>query len=49
MLTETNQSLLIWEVSLPPPYAQKSQPDAIMTRQEQQDATTHCGSEFDFN
>ena len=42
MLMERNQSLLSWEVSQPPPYAQKSQPDAVMTRLEQQEATIHC-------
>ena len=47
MLTETNQSLLTWEVSQPPLYAQKSQPSAVVTRREQQEATTHCGSEFE--
>ena len=48
MLTEKNQSLLSWVVSQPPPYAHKeSQPAAIVTRQEQQVATTHCGSEFE--
>ena len=47
MLTETNQSLLSWEVSQPPPYAQNSQPTAVVTRQEQQGAITHCGSEFE--
>ena len=48
MLMETNQSLLSWEVSQPPPYAHhKSQPVAVVTRREQQEATTHCGSEFE--
>ena len=47
MLTEKNQSLLSWVVSQPPPYAQKkSQPAAVITRREQQKATTHCGSEL---
>ena len=50
MLTEMNQSLLSWEVSQPPPYTQKSQPAAaaaVVTRGEQQEATTHSGSEFE--
>ena len=47
MPMETNQSLLGWEVSQPLPYAQKSQPAAVVTRREQQEATTHCGSEFE--
>ena len=47
MLTETNQSLLSWEVSQPPPCEQKSQPTAVVTRREQQEAATHCGSEFE--
>ena len=46
MLMEMNQSLLSWEVSQPPPYAHKrSQP--VVTHREQQEATTHCGSEFE--
>ena len=37
MLTEKNQSLLLsWVVSQPPPYAQKGQPAAVVTRREQQ-------------
>ena len=47
MLTEKNQSLLSWVVSQPQPYAQKNQPAAVVTRREQQEATTHCGSEFE--
>ena len=49
ILTETNPSLLSLVVSQPLPYAlctKKSQPAAIVTRQEQQEATTHCGSDF---
>ena len=43
-----NQSLFSWVVVTQPlPYAQKSRPDAVMTRQEQQEATTHCRSEFE--
>ena len=49
MLKEKNQSLLSWELSQPPPYAHtKSEPAAVVTRQEQQEATTHCGSEFEY-
>ena len=47
MLMETNQSILSWEVSQSLPYAQKSQPAAVVTRWEQQEDTTHCGSEFE--
>ena len=47
ILTETNQSLLSWEVSQPPPNAQNGQPAAVVTRREQQEATTHCGSKFE--
>ena len=36
---ETNQSLLSWEVSQPPPYAQKSQHAPVVLHQEQQEAT----------
>ena len=32
MLTETNQSLLSWEVSQSPHYAQKNLPAAVVTR-----------------
>ena len=35
-------------VSQPAPYEQKkSQPAAVVTRWEQQEATTHCGNEFE--
>ena len=44
---ETNQSLLSWEVSRPSSYAQKSQPAPVVSRREQQEATTHRGSEFE--
>ena len=39
-----NQSLLSWVVS---PMHKKSQPAAVVTRREQQEATTHCESEFE--
>ena len=42
-----NQSILSWEVSQHPPYAQKCQPIPVVSRQEQQEATTHLGSEFE--
>ena len=44
---EKNQLLLSWTVSQPQPYAQKSQPTAIVTCLEQQESTTHCGSNFE--
>ena len=47
ILVEMNQSLLSWEVSQPPPYAQKRQPAPAVSCQEQQEATTHHGSEFE--
>ena len=47
MLTEKNQSLHSWVVSQPPPYAHKSQPAAVVTRRKQQEATTHCGIDFE--
>ena len=47
MLLETNQSLISWVVSQSPPMHTKSQPAAIVTRRELQEATTHCGSEFE--
>ena len=39
ILIEINQSLLSWEVSQPPPYAQKCQPAPVVSHQEQQEAT----------
>ena len=53
MLMETNQSHYS-AVSQPHPYAQKSLPAPVMSRWEQQEATTHPESEFkiryfDFN
>ena len=47
ILVEMNQSILSWEVNQPPPYAQKCQPAPVVSRQEQQEATTHHGSEFE--
>ena len=47
MLMETNKSLLGWEVSQPPPYAQKKSARCRRDSLEQQEATTHCGSEFE--
>ena len=54
-LFSTLQRPLTQLSSQPPPYThKKSQPAAVVTRREQQEATTHCGSElkityFDFN
>ena len=49
MLTEKNQSLLsLLRVSLHPMNKQKSQPAAAVTRWEQQEATTHCESKFEY-
>ena len=47
ILVEMNQSILSWEVSQPPPYAQNCQPAPVVSRQEQQETTTHHGSEFE--
>ena len=47
ILVEMNQSLLSWEVSQPPPYTQKCQPAAVVTRREQQEAATYCGRELE--
>ena len=44
ILVEMNQSILSWEVSH---YPQKCQPAPVVSRQEQQEATTHHGSEFE--
>ena len=46
MPTEKNQLILSWVVSLRPMHT-KSRPDAAVTRQEQQEATTHCRNEFE--
>ena len=46
ILVEMNQSILSWEVSQPPPYAQNCQP-APAVSQEQQETTIHLGSEFE--
>ena len=35
-------------MSQPSPYAQKSQPAAIVTHREQQETTTQSGSEFEY-
>ena len=43
ILVEMNQS----EVSQPPPYTQNCQPAPVVSRQEQQETTTHHGSEFE--
>ena len=40
ILMEKNQPLLSWEVSQPPPYAQKSQHAPVVSHQEQQEATS---------
>ena len=42
-----SEQLLSWEVSQPPPYAQKCQPAPVVSCQEQLEATTHHGSEFE--
>ena len=46
ILVEMNQSIVSWEVCQPPPYAQNCQPAPVVSRQEQQETTTH-GSEFE--
>ena len=47
MLTEKSVSIQLGSESASTLCTKRSQPAAVVTRREQQEATTHCGSEFE--